>query len=48
MSISHIPLVNFVTTLWLHEGENMVKYIEKVVEKNQVKKKVFFHENTRK
>jgi hypothetical protein len=29
-------------------GENMVKYTEKVDEKISIKKKTFFHENTRK
>jgi hypothetical protein len=30
------------------EGESMVKYIEKIVEKYQVKKKGSFHENKKK
>jgi len=30
------------------EGESMVKYIEKVAEKYQVKKEAIFHKNTRK
>jgi hypothetical protein len=29
-------------------SESMVKYTKKVVEKNQVKKEVIFHENIRK
>ncbi len=32
----------------MHKSESMVKYIEKVAKKNQVKKEAIFHENIRK